>query len=136
MKNVTEANYYFDTSALLPYYRQEALTPKVQAFINDVTPPILINHLTLVEMASALSRWTRTLELTETQALMIHDLFYQHITVGLYRVLPVSEREFKRAEMWLLQRDTSLRSYILPLHFMPMLVWLQQIKSFMNQRCI
>ena len=110
MMNVTKMDYYFDTSALLPYYRQEALTPKVQDFINDLTPPILINHLTLVEMASALSRWCRTLELTQAQALMIHELFYQHITIGLYRILPVSEQEFKRAESWLLQRDTSLRS--------------------------
>jgi predicted nucleic acid-binding protein len=77
--NVTETNYYFDTSALLPYYRQEALTPKVQEFINDLTPPILINHLTLVEMASALSRWCRTLELTQAQALMIHELFYHRL---------------------------------------------------------
>jgi predicted nucleic acid-binding protein len=110
MMNVTNANYYFDTSALLPYYRQEALTPKVQAFISSVTPPILINHLTLVEMASALSRWCRTSELTQEQASMIHELFYQHINLGLYRILPVSEQEFKRAEAWLLQRDTSLRS--------------------------
>lgn len=41
---------------------------------------------------------------------MIHELFYQHINLGLYRILPLSEREFKCAELWLLQRDTSLRS--------------------------
>lgn len=110
MKSVIDSSYYFDTSALLPYYREEALTPKIQTLVSSLKPPVLINQLNLVEMASALSRWCRTQELSKEQALMIHELFYQHINLGLYRVLPVSEHEFKCAESWLLQRDTSLRS--------------------------
>ena len=110
MMNVINPRYYFDTSALLPYYRTEDLTTKVQELIDKITPPIFINHLSLVEIASALSRWCRTSELSKEQALLIHELFYQHLNLGLYAILPLAEREFKCAESWLLQRDTSLRS--------------------------
>lgn len=103
-------SYYFDTSALLPYYRQEAITAKVQTLISKITPPIILNNLSLVEIASALNRWHRMSELTKEQIFMIQELFYQHINAGLYRILPLIEKEYKQAESWLLQRETSLRS--------------------------
>lgn len=46
---------YFDTSALLPYYRQEAHSGAVQRLLMDQTEPVLVNDLTRVEFASALS---------------------------------------------------------------------------------
>jgi predicted nucleic acid-binding protein len=51
---------YFDTSALLPYYRQEQASEQVQALLSVQRQPVLISHLTEVEVASALARWVRT----------------------------------------------------------------------------
>lgn len=56
---------YFDTSAILPYYRQEHASDRVQALLESQTQPVLISHLTEVEVASApalLQRVTRKLK--------------------------------------------------------------------------
>lgn len=50
---------YFDTSALLPYYRREHASERVQALLLSQSQPVLISHLTEVEVASALARWVR-----------------------------------------------------------------------------
>ena len=47
---------YFDTSALLPYYRQEAASRAVQQLLQSQTQPVLISDLTRVEVARALAR--------------------------------------------------------------------------------
>ncbi|PTB91794.1 VapC toxin family PIN domain ribonuclease, partial [Marinobacter sp. Z-F4-2] len=60
--------YYFDTSAVLPYYRQEHASDSIQALLELQTKPVLISHLTEVEVASALARWVRMGELSEPQA--------------------------------------------------------------------
>lgn len=57
---------YFDTSALLPYYRAEDVSDQVQALLGRQTEPVLISRLTVVEVASALARWVRMEELTES----------------------------------------------------------------------
>ncbi len=50
---------YFDTSAVLPYYREEQASNWIQALLESQTRPVLISHLTEVEFASALARWVR-----------------------------------------------------------------------------
>jgi hypothetical protein len=44
---------------LLPYYRQEQASDRVQALLLAQAQPVLISHLTEVEVASALARWVR-----------------------------------------------------------------------------
>jgi predicted nucleic acid-binding protein len=56
---------YIDTSALLPYYRTEPATERVQAMLQHLREPALISVLTEVEVASALARWVRGGEITE-----------------------------------------------------------------------
>ena len=51
--------YYIDTSALLPYYREEAMSQSIQDLLISLKPPVLISDLTKVEFVSAISRWMK-----------------------------------------------------------------------------
>lgn len=50
----------------LPYYRQQQASERVQAMLEAQTQPVLISHLTEVEVASALVRWVRMGSVTIT----------------------------------------------------------------------
>lgn len=102
--------YYFDTSALLPYYREESTSGRAQGLLLKLKPPIFISSLTMVEFASALSRWVRMKELSDSDAGMIEMAFKDDIKNGLFVKLPISANNFKQAENWLLSRHTSLRT--------------------------
>lgn len=107
--NGTES-YYLDTSALLPYYREEAVSPFLEDFLRQLQPPVLISDLTRVEFASALSRWVRMQEITESQASRIEDLFWRDQQSGLFTTQPLSALHYSRAEKWLGARSTPLRT--------------------------
>ena len=36
-------NIYLDTSALLPYYREEKLSPQVENLLREIQPPVPVN---------------------------------------------------------------------------------------------
>jgi len=103
-------NFYFDTSALLPYYREENASPEVQTVLSQVQPPVLLSDLTRVEMASAIARWTRMREIGEPQAALIENTFEQDIRSGLYRVQPLAPIHYQKAEKWLSARKSALRT--------------------------
>jgi predicted nucleic acid-binding protein len=109
MKNL-DKTLYFDTSALLPYYRLEVLTHNVQAVLNATKSEVFINDLTEVEFASAVARWVRMNEATEAEALAIQHKFAEHKVLGYYTYQPLSISDFKQAKDWLLQRKTALRT--------------------------
>lgn len=102
--------FYFDTSALLPYYRNEANSLEVQRFLLEVPPPVLISRLTRVEFASAIARWVRMNELTEAEASLIENAFSDDIKAGLYIVQSVSTSHFNQAEKWISSKRSSLRT--------------------------
>lgn len=101
---------YLDTSALLPYYRQEQASERVQAMLGRQTQPALISHLTEVEVASALARWVRMEELTEPQANRIESAFYDDVSHGRFILCPVEIAHYRRASHWIGARKTSLRT--------------------------
>lgn len=101
---------YFDTSALLPYYRAEDVSDQVQALLGRQTEPVLISRLTVVEVASALARWVRMEELTESQANRIESAFHEDVSEGRFVVKAITDAYFERAYHWLLTRKTSLRT--------------------------
>ncbi len=103
-------DFYFDTSALLPYYREEIISPAVQTVLGQTQPPVLLSDLTRVEMASAIARWTRMKEIGEPQAALIENTFEQDIRAGLYRVHPLAPIHYQKAEKWLSARKTALRT--------------------------
>ena len=101
---------YFDTSALLPYYRAEPASEAVQAVLSEQTQPVLISGLTTVEVASTFARWVRMGELTEAQANRIEGAFRDDIAEHRLLVRHLRQAHFERAYHWLLTRKTSLRT--------------------------
>jgi uncharacterized protein len=102
--------YYFDTSALLPYYRNENNSLKIQKFLLDIDPPVLISRLTRVEFASAIARWVRMTELNEAEASLIENAFTDDMKSGLLVTQSISASHFNQAEKWISSKRTSLRT--------------------------
>jgi predicted nucleic acid-binding protein len=102
--------YYLDTSALLPYYREEKVSRRIQELLSDIQPPVMISSLTKVEFASALARWVRMEEITDVEANLIENTFNGDIKMGLFIRHPLSPAHFSQAETWLLNRKTALRT--------------------------
>jgi predicted nucleic acid-binding protein len=101
-------NYYLDTSVILPYYRQEAKSSAIQNLLISLAPPLMISSLTKVEFASALARWVRMYELTDSQADLIQATFDQDIQSGLFSVTAVEASQYNLAEKWISKRATSI----------------------------
>jgi predicted nucleic acid-binding protein len=101
---------YLDTSALLPYYREESASERVEAMLMAQFEPVLISHVTEVEAASALSRWVRTGELSEVAANRIESAFLDDATQGRFRRCPVDITVCQRAFQWVSARKTPLRT--------------------------
>lgn len=101
---------YFDTSAVLPYYRQERASVSVQALLASQTRPVLISHLTEVEVASALARWVRMGELSEPQANRIESAFHDDVSHGRFRLCSIETMHYQRARHWIETRKTGLRT--------------------------
>ena len=101
---------YFDTSAILPYYRQEQATDRVQSMLSRQTDPVLVSQLTEVEVASALARWVRTGELTDPQANRIESAFLDDLGAGRFRRCQIESKHYHRANHWISTRKTALRT--------------------------
>jgi predicted nucleic acid-binding protein len=101
---------YFDTSALLPYYRQEAHSEAVQQLLLSQTTPALISDLTRLEFASALARWVRTGELEEAHAQRISRALDDDFSAGRYTLCRNTPEHTELARQWLLARNTALRT--------------------------
>lgn len=101
---------YFDTSALLPYYRHESASNSVQALLDTQHSPVMITYLTEVEFASALARWVRMGEITERHANRIEAAFSEDRLDGRFLLKPLTRQHFERAAHWLLARKTALRT--------------------------
>jgi predicted nucleic acid-binding protein len=101
---------YLDTSALLPYYRPEALSEVIQDLLLAVEEPALITDLTKVEFASALGRWVRMKELSEADALAVEAALFEDIEAGCYSIQAIDSRHYEQAMGWLLSRKAPLRT--------------------------
>jgi len=104
------SRFYIDTSALLPYYREEPASGKVEHFLRSQDPPLLISDLTRVEFISAISRWARMGEINESQANLLENTFLKDLRANLYVSHPLTTRHFRQAEKWLSSRKTALRT--------------------------
>jgi len=82
----------------------------VQTLLTSAQNDIFINNLIEVEVASAIARWRRMNEISETDALAIQQKFTEHKILGYYTCQPISCDDFKQATDWLLQRKTALRT--------------------------
>lgn len=100
---------YYDTSALLPYYRPEPLSEKVQALLME-GEPVAISMLVDVEIASALSRLVRMGEFSDQDAAKVQNAFAADVEKGCFHYLAVDVAAFQQAGRWLLERKTVLRT--------------------------
>lgn len=101
---------YFDTSALLPYYREEHVSERVQTLLMAQTQPVLISHLTEVEVASVLARWVRMEELNDVETNQIESAFYDDVRQGRFVRCAIDAAHYQRAIHWIGTRRTSLRT--------------------------
>ena len=102
--------YYFDTSAILPYYREEKHSQSVQNFLDLLSTPVVISHLTEVEFTSALSRLVRMEELDDAQAGIIEQAFAGDRKDGLFKRVSFTVAHYNQAVKWLSLRNTALRT--------------------------
>lgn len=100
---------YLDTSALLPFYREEPTSAVVERLLLGQQEPVLLSRLSELEVASALARWVRLGELDEAQAGRIENAFREDLRAGRFRVVELDPGDYARAREWLLARKTSLR---------------------------
>ena len=103
-------HYYMDTSALLPYYRDELMSQQVESLLTSLRPPVLISNLTKVEFTSAIARWVRMGELNEVQANLLENTFNKDVNSGLFVCHQIMSAHFNQAEKWLSGRKTALRT--------------------------
>ncbi len=102
--------YYIDTSALLPYYREESMSQQVENLLSSLRPPLLISNLTKVEFTSAVARWVRMGELSDIHANLLENTFNKDLNSGLFMCYQITPSHFSQAEKWLSSRKTSLRT--------------------------
>ena len=110
MTNATDTPLYFDTSALLPYYREEPLSGDVQSLLQTITGRVVISDLVEVEIASALACWVRMKEFSEADAMTLQNAFTEDMESGCFEKISLSNRHFRQARDWLLARKTALRT--------------------------
>ena len=108
--NEAKVGYCLDTSALLPYYREEETSQAIQNFLSSLRVPVCINDLTGLEFASALSRWVRMKEITEAQASLVENAFAEDARSGLFRRLSITAKHYRQAQKWISSRKTALRT--------------------------
>ncbi len=102
--------YYFDTSAILPYYRQEDKSDLVEKMLCSLRPPVIISDLSRVEFVSAIARLVRMAEITEPQANLIDNMFTADNRAGLFMRKSLGPLCYQQAEKWISARKTSLRT--------------------------
>ena len=102
--------FYFDTSAVLPYYREEIASNAVEALLQEQRKAVLISELVEVEVASALARWVRCGKLDEPHAHRIEAAFREDLRAARFSMTAITGQHFKQAREWLSSRKTVLRT--------------------------
>ena len=100
---------YLDTSVVVAYYCQEALSSRAETLVR-LEPVPAISNLTRVEFASALARKRQADDLSSTQVGQIAAEFEKHIREGLYTQIPLRHRHFDQAREWIAKMKTVLRT--------------------------
>lgn len=100
---------YLDSSVIAAYYCPEPLSAKAEQIIRAEIRPAL-SDLTEVELFSAVSRKTRSRELSRDDAERIAAQFVAHLDAAWYTRLPLDRRHYQLARDWLGRFSTPLRS--------------------------
>lgn len=87
---------FADTSSLVKFYYPEPDSDKVEAFLLKAER-IYISNLTIVEMASALSKKVRTGGLLKEQETILWNTFLDDLQTGQIEVMTLDERHYFKA---------------------------------------
>ena len=71
--------YYFDTSAVVKHYHQEAGAAEVHRIITDPTAVCIVSRLTLTEVQRAFARRARTQAITADELGTLRRVLYQDL---------------------------------------------------------
>lgn len=87
---------YVDTSALVKFYYPEADSKKIEELILKA-PRIIISNLSIVEMASALSKKVRTGELESHKESLVWNCFLDDLHANQVEMVAIDERHYSKA---------------------------------------
>ncbi|MHB8870582.1 MAG: type II toxin-antitoxin system VapC family toxin [Thermoleophilia bacterium] len=107
---MADGGCYLDTSALLPYYRQEPASGSVEAFLQSRKRPVQVSRLVEVEFCSALARWVRMSEFDDAQAMLVEHAYLDDLRAGRFDLVPLPPQAYVQARDWLLGRTVVLRT--------------------------
>lgn len=100
---------YLDTSVLAPLYWVEALSTRVEQFVNSETE-LALSQLIEVELVSALSRRVRMGEISYDNAKIISAKFETDLDRGVYNLIAVNNAHYDLAREWISRFQTPLRT--------------------------
>ena len=90
---------YVDTSVLAAYYAPEPISAEAQRHLGGVSGAAL-GWLVRTEMASAMAKKRRR-ELSTSGVDRLLDRFDEHVSAGLYRLLPVDGKDYEVTYGWI-----------------------------------
>jgi predicted nucleic acid-binding protein len=93
---VSGAETYIDTSALVPWYIPEDCTPAVTTFLLK-HKPVSVSSLTLVEFRSVLGRKKARREISADDEAIVHDAFIKELSDGVLVEQEIPRKTFEVA---------------------------------------
>ncbi len=100
---------YLDTSIIVAYYCTESISERCEKIIIEDREP-MISSLTVVEVASAISRKIREKFISSTDAVKLWHRFDYHRSQSYFIFKSLEARHFDRAVSFITQFKTPLRA--------------------------
>ena len=97
--------FYFDTAAVCKFYRDEEGSSNIRRLVSNLSDPILVSPLTLLEFVSVLMKDRRKRHLKQRTVRKLVKRIRRDTagTTRYFTVIPINEASFKRAEGILLE---------------------------------
>lgn len=91
-------HYFFDTSAAVKHYHQEAGTPRIEELLAAAPGTFTITRLTIVELHAAFSKKVRMGLITEAEFARVTRRFRSDVAAKRWRVVRLLVAHYQSAE--------------------------------------